>query len=79
MSVTQTSGLESFHRFLEKQLASKSSQLMSPEEVVALWRAEQESLAAIRRGLADVAAGRTMSLEEFDRDFRQRHAINGAT
>ena len=52
---------------------------MSPEEVVALWRAEQESLAAIRRGLADVAAGRTMSLEEFDRDFRQRHAIKGAT
>ncbi len=31
---------------------------------------------AIREGLADVAAGRTKSLEEFDRDFRRRHDIS---
>jgi hypothetical protein len=38
---------------------------MSPEEALALWREEQETLASLREGLDDVAAGRTESLEEF--------------
>jgi predicted transcriptional regulator len=32
--------------------------------------AEQESIEAIRRGLADVAAGRVTSLQEFETEFR---------
>ena len=79
MNTSQIAGLESFHRFVEKRLASERTSLMSPEEALALWREEQESLAAIREGLADVVAGRTKSIEEFDRDFRKRHGIEGAT
>lgn len=77
MTLSKPTGLESFHEFVGKQLSSESAVLMSPEEALALWRQEQETLAAIREGLEDVAAGRTKSLEEFDRDFRQRHDIEG--
>lgn len=79
MSTSQISGLESFHRFIEKQLASKTTGLISPEEALKRWREEQVSLAAIREGLADIEAGRTKSLEDFDRDFRKRHGIKDVT
>ncbi len=36
----------------------------------------EDDLAAIREGLADMEAGRTRTVEEFDREFRQRHGIN---
>ena len=36
---------------------------------------EQQALAGIGRGLADVEAGRGKPLEEFERDFRVRHGI----
>lgn len=77
MNLSEPSSLKSFHNFIGKQLAPEATVLMSPEEALALWREEQEALAAIREGLDDVAAGRTKSLEEFDRDFRQRHGIEG--
>lgn len=67
--------LESFHRFVGKQLESAAAVGMSPEKALALWREEQETLAAIREGLDDVTAGRTIPLEEFDRNFRQKHGI----
>jgi len=35
----------------------------------------ERTIRAIREGLADVAAGRTVPLEEFDRNFRKRHGI----
>lgn len=79
MNISQMTGQESFHRFVERQLASEAASSMSPEEALALWREEQETLAAIREGLSDVSAGRTKSLEEFDRDFRRRHGIERAT
>ncbi len=75
MNPTEPNVLESFHQFLVKQLESDSAVLMSPEQALALWREEQESLAAIRDGMADVNADRTKPLEEFDRDFRQRHGL----
>ena len=78
MSLSKPTGIASFHKFVERQLASEAIVLMSPEEALALWREEQETLAAIREGLEEVAAGRTKTLEAFDRDFRQRHGIEGA-
>jgi predicted transcriptional regulator len=33
---------------------------------------QRDALEGIRRGLADVTAGRTMSLEDFERNFRER-------
>ena len=77
MNPSEPTGLESFHNFVGKQLASEAAVLMSPEEALALWREEQETLAAIREGLDDMSAGRTKSLEDFDREFRQRHGIEG--
>jgi hypothetical protein len=77
LNISEITGLQSFHMFVEKQLASQSTSRMSPEEALAAWREEQETLAAIREGLEDVATGRTKSLEDFDRDFRQRHGIEG--
>ena len=38
---------------------------------------ELEALAGIRRGLADVAAGRVTPLKEFEREFRKRHGLPG--
>ncbi len=78
MNLSEPTGLASFHKFVERQLASEAIVLMSPEEALALWREEHETLAAIREGLEDVAAGRTKTLESFDRDFRQRHGVEGA-
>ncbi len=75
MSVSQATDLENFHHYVGKQLASKSTCSMSPEEVVARWREEQETLDAIREGLADIDAGRTKTIEEFDRDFRKRYGL----
>jgi predicted transcriptional regulator len=36
---------------------------------------ETAALEGIRRGLADVEAGRVTPLEEFEKEFRKRHAI----
>lgn len=35
-----------------------------------------ESIAAIQRGLADVAAGRTRPIDDFFREFDKRHGIS---
>jgi len=75
MNRSEPTGLESFHQFVGKQLASNVACVMSPEEALSQWREEQETMVAIREGLDDIAAGRTKSLEEFDRDFRQRHGV----
>ena len=48
---------------------------MTPEVKLELSRDEQETLKAICEGLADVPAGRTKSLAEFKREFRQRHGL----
>ena len=34
-----------------------------------------EALEGIKRGLADVAAGRVTPLEKFEKDFRKKHGI----
>jgi predicted transcriptional regulator len=43
---------------------------MSPELAVAIWREREETLDAIREGLADVEAGRTFPAEEVIRQLR---------
>jgi len=78
LNTSEATGLQSFHNFVQKQLASNSTSPMSPEEALAAWREEQATLAAIGEGLEDIAAGRTKSLDDFDRDFRLRHGIEGS-
>jgi len=70
MPSPQTSTLESFHQFVGQQLAATTAEPMSPEQALALWRERQESLAAIREGLADVEAGRTRPAEDVLRELR---------
>ena len=36
---------------------------------------EMEALEGIKRGLADVEAGRVTPLEKFEKDFRKKHGI----
>ena len=78
MAATEPTTLQSFHRFLSKQLESDSNLPLTPEEMLALWREEQEALDAIKEGLADVEAGRTKSLAEFERDIRAKFGFEGS-
>jgi predicted transcriptional regulator len=77
MDAHETSVLEDFHRFIGEQLQSDEAAQMSPEQALAIWRERQETLEAIREGLADVEAGRTKPLDEFLADFQARHGITG--
>jgi predicted transcriptional regulator len=36
---------------------------------------EMEALEGIKRGLADIEAGRVTPLEKFEKDFRKKHGI----
>lgn len=51
--------LQDFYHFVGKQLATEAGARMSPQQALAVWREEQDTLAAIREGLADVETGRT--------------------
>ena len=37
---------------------------------------ETEALAGIKRGLADVKAGRVTPLKEFEKEFRKKHGVS---
>ena len=75
MSVHEVSQLENFHRFIGEQLRSRPSASISPEEALVLWRERQETIEGIREGLEDVESGRIKPLDEFLRDFENRHRI----
>ena len=72
--------LEKFHKFIGEKLSNGAAD-MTPEEALDEWRALHptaeelaESVAAIKEALADMEAGDTgISLEEFDRQFREKH------
>lgn len=75
MSTASPSTLQSFHNFLGRQLASPAGESMSPEEALARWRDEEETIAAIREGLADVEAGRVYPVEDVLRDLREEFRL----
>jgi len=75
MPTPRISTLASFHQFVGQQLASEDTAQMSPELAVAFWREREETLAAIREGLADVEAGRTFPAEDVIRELRAE--LNG--
>lgn len=74
--------LSRFRDFLSEKLTSDSARL-SPEEALDLWRAEHPAadeytndIVALRQALADMESGdHGLSLEQFDREFRERHKI----
>jgi len=71
----EESTLASFHQFIGEQLHSDAGVSISPEQALALWRDRQGTIEAVREGLADVAAGRTKSLDQFCQEFEKRHGI----
>lgn len=84
MSSNIDNELASFHEFVAIKLSEKKADL-SPEEVLDLWRDEHplveeqdDATAAVMEALADMEAGDLgRPWEEFDREFRQRHGLDG--
>ncbi len=62
MSSSAISELSSFREYLGNRIADGEVGL-SPEQALSDWRELQESVASIRRGLADADAGRIRSAE----------------
>lgn len=84
MALDTKSELAEFHAFLGERLKNGGSRL-SPEEALEEWRTVrpspeelQESVAAVRRALEQAERGEGVSLEDFDRQFRQRHNLPSA-
>ncbi|MBP86325.1 MAG: hypothetical protein CMJ64_06375 [Planctomycetaceae bacterium] len=66
--------LARFHQFVGEQVADADVRL-TPEQAVAIWRHQEEEMAAIEEGLVDVEAGRTIPLEEHLRHIRERFQL----
>lgn len=81
MSIDPNAELVRFGQFIAAHVAR--GQTLSPEEALDLWRLEnpndqgfEDSAQAITQALADMDAGdEGVSIEEFDRAFRQRHGL----
>ena len=69
MQLHKPNTLASFHHFLGQQLAAEAAVQMSLEMALALWRECEETLAAIREGLADIEAGRAFPAEDVIREI----------
>ncbi len=66
--------LEDFHRFASEKVKNGETEL-TIEELLRLWRMESdrlESVNAIKRGIAEVEAGRVHTLEDVDAEIRRR-------
>jgi len=81
MTTERRDDLKSFHEFVGEQLANGGSSL-TPTEALDLWELqnpsedeEQETVEAIRRGLADVEAGRVMPAREALAELRRKHNL----
>ena len=73
MSSTATTELTSFRDFLDKRIADGESEL-TPEAALRVWRERQETVHAIRRGLADADAGRVRPADDLFEELRARLA-----
>jgi hypothetical protein len=65
--------IEQFADFA-KEVASRNDGASSLEDCLRLWREQQEmeeTIADVLRGVADIEAGRYMTLEEADRRTRE--------
>ena len=73
--------LAAFHHFVGEQLEN-SVERPTPEECLEMWRAShpspeelEDSVVAVTRALDEADRGEGKTLEEFDRDFREKHGI----
>jgi len=83
MAIERSNDLRAFKGFVDEQLASGGADL-TVDEALARWEyvnsseeEREETLQAIRRGFADLEAGRVRPAEDFVREFRQKHGLPG--
>jgi hypothetical protein len=81
MATERANDLLAFKSFIDEQLTSET--VPTVDEVLARWEYENESdeereetLDAIRRGLADVEAGRVMPAREAVAQLRRNHNLH---
>ena len=82
MPTDRREDLQAFRAFIDEKLANGGATL-TPTEVLDLWEIQnptdeerEETLTAIRQGLKDADVGRVRPLEEFNREFRQKHGLS---
>ncbi len=85
MATERTNDPRAFHDFLGAKLSNGGSDL-TLEECLDLWEYENQSdeerddtLAAVREGLADVEAGRTRPAEDVIRDLCRKYNLADPT
>ena len=77
MSMQSPTEAEAFYQFLGQTL-SQGQRETPPEALLRKWRAQkeyQETVEAIREGMADIEAGRGTPLEEFAAEMRKKFGI----
>ena len=81
MASDRANDLQAFKSFIDQQL-EQGGTLPTLDEALARWEYKNTSederevvRAAIRRGIADLDAGRVRPFEEFDREFRAKHGM----
>jgi hypothetical protein len=81
MATERANDPRAFHAFLGAKL-SNGGESNSLDELLSLWEYEnspeeerEATLEAIRQGFADIEQGRVRPIEEFDREFRQKHGL----
>ena len=71
MTVVANSELESFHQFVGDRLRNGCAEV-SPEQVLARWRERNATIESVRRGIADVDAGRTRPADDVLAELRSK-------
>jgi hypothetical protein len=83
MSINTNSELARFNQFVSEKIGGGNTDL-SPEEALDLWRTENpsdeelaETVRALAEALREMHAGDAgLSLEDFDRNFRERNGLS---
>jgi hypothetical protein len=73
MSTAAHDSLKSFYDYLSVQL-QLGHDTLSPEQALAMWRNELETIEAVRQGIEDIDAGRTTLWEEYRERFLEKHS-----
>lgn len=77
MSMQSPTDAESFYKFLGHTLTHGERET-PPEALLRKWREQrehEETVEAVREGMADIEAGRFQTLEDFDRGFRAKNGL----
>jgi predicted transcriptional regulator len=78
MATQNLTEAEIFQRFIAQQIAT-SGRSKSPEELLRLFRERQQeqddSVAAIEQGIADLEAGRVFTAADVHDEIRRKHGL----